>query len=65
MQESTGSLFVVELYQRDKDNVVESSLCMIDDLVNYEAKRPIELKKYFTLAVEDYIKTCEEIGRKL
>ena len=39
-------------------------LLFIDDLVTYEAPSPAELYFAFCEAVDDYIQTCKEIGKK-
>lgn len=39
-------------------------ILFIDDLVTYEATSPHELQVEFQNAVEDYIQTCNELGRK-
>lgn len=47
-----------------EDNCLHGTILFIDDLVTYEAKTLADLKTEFESAVEDYISTCEEIGRQ-
>ncbi|WP_159289688.1 hypothetical protein [Tenacibaculum maritimum] len=47
------------------ENILFGKIIDIDDLVNYEAKTPSELKKVFFEAVENYLDTCKEIGKIL
>jgi len=46
-----------------KDNILYGKIIGIDDLVNYEAENLSQLKKAFTEAVEDYLDSCEEVGK--
>ena len=46
-----------------EDNVFHGKLLKIKDLVTYEAAKETGLEKEFRLAVDDYLKTCEEIGK--
>lgn len=45
-----------------EDNCVYGKILHINDLITYEANSPLELKKEFKFAVDDYLKTCEELG---
>lgn len=45
------------------DDVIHGKLECINDLVTYEAKSIPELKAAFEEAVDDYLITCEEIGK--
>jgi len=36
----------------------------IDDLVTYEAQSPAQLQKEFEAAVDDYLQTCQKLGRE-
>lgn len=47
----------------DRD-VCRGKILFIDDLVTYEAETPKMLKKEFELSVDDYLKTCQELGRE-
>lgn len=47
----------------DRD-VCRGKILFIDDLVTYEAETPKILKKEFELSVDDYLKTCKELGRE-
>lgn len=38
-------------------------ILFIDDLITYEAKLPVNLQLEFEAAVEDYIATCQALGR--
>lgn len=43
--------------------VCRGKILFIDDLITYEASTPEELKKEFEAAVDDYLDTCETLGR--
>lgn len=45
------------------DNVIHGKILFIDDVVTYEAESPAQLEAEFKAAVEDYLTTCEELGR--
>lgn len=47
-----------------EDKCFFGKLEMIDDLVTFEANRADELETNFQNAVDEYIKTCKEIGRE-
>ncbi|WP_337015324.1 type II toxin-antitoxin system HicB family antitoxin [Pantoea agglomerans] len=47
-----------------EDGVIHGKLECINDLVTYEASTVLELKKAFEDAVDDYIETCEEVGKQ-
>lgn len=44
--------------------VCRGKILFINDLVTYEASRPSELQKEFEAAVDDYVATCDELGRE-
>lgn len=44
------------------DGVLFGKILFIDDKVTYEASTVPALKKAFEHAVDDYLKTCEELG---
>ena len=46
------------------DDVFYGKLLGIDDLVNFEGASVKELKKAFHVAVDDYVETCEELGKE-
>jgi predicted HicB family RNase H-like nuclease len=46
------------------DDVFYGKLLGIDDLVNFEGASVKELKKAFHEAVQDYLETCEELGKE-
>jgi len=46
-----------------KDNCLHGKLLFIDDLVTYEAESVPQLQKEFEAAVDDYVATCQELGR--
>lgn len=48
----------------DEDSVFYGKIFGIDDLVTFEGSTVKELKKAFQEAVEDYLNTCEEMGKK-
>lgn len=43
--------------------ICRGKILFISDLVTYEADTPALLQKEFEAAVDDYIETCEELGR--
>jgi predicted HicB family RNase H-like nuclease len=47
-----------------EDEVFYGKLLGIDDLVNFEGASVKELKKAFHEAVDDYLETCEELGKE-
>jgi predicted HicB family RNase H-like nuclease len=47
-----------------EDKCFFGKLEMIDDLVTFEATSADELEKNFHNAVDEYIKTCKELGRE-
>lgn len=44
--------------------VCRGKILFINDLVTYEAALPAKLQKEFEAAVDDYIETCEALGRE-
>jgi len=46
-----------------EDGVLHGKILFIDDLVTYEADTVPALQTEFRAAVDDYIQTCEELGR--
>lgn len=46
------------------DEVFYGKLLGIDDLVNFEGDSVKQLKKAFHEAVDDYLETCEELGKE-
>lgn len=44
--------------------VCRGKILFINDLVTYEAASPAKLQKEFEAAVDDYLETCEALGRK-
>jgi predicted HicB family RNase H-like nuclease len=47
----------------DEDSTFYGKIFGIDDLVTFEGSSVKELKKAFHDAVDDYLETCEEIGK--
>ncbi|SFS92225.1 Predicted nuclease of the RNAse H fold, HicB family [Succinivibrio dextrinosolvens] len=47
-----------------KDKVLFGKLLFIDDLISYEGETINELENNFKDAVEDYLQTCAELGKK-
>jgi len=47
-----------------KDRCLFGKILFITDLVTYEAETVDKLEKEFIAAVDDYIATCEEIGKE-
>lgn len=46
-----------------QDNCIHGRILFIEDVVTYEAETPAQLQNEFEEAVEDYLATCEELGR--
>jgi predicted HicB family RNase H-like nuclease len=44
--------------------ICRGKILFIDDLVTYEADSPKDLQMEFEAAVDDYIETCNELGRE-
>ena len=56
--------YYASVYFSADDDVFFGKLLGIDDLVNFEGASVKELKKAFHEAVEDYLETCEELGKE-
>lgn len=48
----------------DEDSTFFGKIFGIDDLITFEGSSVKELKKAFQDAVNDYLETCKEIGKK-
>ena len=48
----------------DTDSVFFGKISGINDLVTFEGTSVAEIKSAFTEAVDDYLETCKEIGKK-
>jgi len=46
-----------------EDNCLHGKIQLINDLVTYEAHEPEGLRLEFERAVDDYLGTCEELGK--
>lgn len=46
------------------NGVMHGKILFIGDLVTYEADSVSQLKAEFAAAVDDYLETCEAIGKK-
>lgn len=46
------------------EGILFGKILFIDDLVTYEAESMPELKKEFEVAVDDYLQTCIDVGKK-
>jgi predicted HicB family RNase H-like nuclease len=44
-------------------SVCRGHILYIDDVVTYEAENPKDLVKEFRAAVDDYVETCQQIGK--
>ena len=44
-------------------NVCRGKILFINDLVTYEASSIKDIQKEFEAAVDDYLETCEQLGR--
>lgn len=47
-----------------EDGIIYGQLLFANDLITYEADAVSELQKEFEAAVDDYIETCEQLGRE-
>ena len=47
-----------------EDNCLFGQLLHVNDLVNFEADLPEALQQAFEEAVDDYLKTCKELGKE-
>ena len=47
-----------------KDKVLFGKILFIDDLISYEGETLNELENNFKEAVDDYLQTCAELGKK-
>jgi len=45
------------------DDCLFGKILYINDLVNYEAASPVELKQAFEEAVDDYLFSCDQTGK--
>ncbi|PCH65822.1 MAG: toxin-antitoxin system HicB family antitoxin [Gammaproteobacteria bacterium] len=46
-----------------EDLILHGKILFIDDLVTYQSETPAGIKQAFEESVEDYIETCNEIGK--
>jgi predicted HicB family RNase H-like nuclease len=46
------------------DDVLHGKILFINDLVTFEAESVAQLKAEFVAAVDDYLETCDAIGKK-
>ncbi len=44
--------------------ICRGKILFINDLITYEAKTPVDLENEFKATVDDYIETCEDLGRE-
>ena len=44
--------------------ICRGKILFINDLVTYEATSPAELQAQFEAAVDDYVETCQQLGRE-
>lgn len=44
--------------------VCRGHILFISDMVTYEAENPRKLKKVFQDAVDDYVRTCQQVGKE-
>ncbi|SDA94684.1 hypothetical protein SAMN03080617_03942 [Algoriphagus alkaliphilus] len=56
--------FIGSVSYSAEDKVFHGKIEGIDDLVTFEGATVADLKTAFAEAVEDYIETCTEIGKK-
>lgn len=55
--------YFAEIHFSAEDEVFYGQIIGINDLVNFEADSVKGLKKAFSEAIEDYLKTCKEINK--
>ncbi|MBS1665063.1 MAG: type II toxin-antitoxin system HicB family antitoxin [Bacteroidetes bacterium] len=56
--------YYASLHFSSEDEVFFGKILGIDDLVNFEGASVKELKKAFREAVDDYLETCEALGKE-
>ena len=56
--------YYASVHFSSENEVFYGKIMGIDDLVNFEGASVKELKKAFHEAVEDYLETCEELGKE-
>ncbi len=56
--------YFAEVHFSSEDEVFFGKLLGINDLVNFEGHTVKELKKAFQEAVNDYLQTCQELGKE-
>jgi predicted HicB family RNase H-like nuclease len=56
--------YYASLHFSAEDDVFFGKILGIDDLVNFEGASVKDLKKAFHEAVDDYLATCEELGKE-
>jgi predicted HicB family RNase H-like nuclease len=56
--------YVASIHFSSADEVFYGKILGIDDLINFEGASVKELKKSFQEAIEDYLETCKELGKK-
>ena len=47
-----------------EDGILHGKIECINDLVTFEAATPVELEKAFYESVDDYLETCEMLGKE-
>ncbi|HME45593.1 MAG TPA: type II toxin-antitoxin system HicB family antitoxin [Syntrophorhabdales bacterium] len=60
----TYKTFIGSVHYSEDDGIFYGKLEAINDLVTFEGKSVAELKNAFREAVDDYIRTCRELGRE-
>ena len=56
--------FIGLIYFSSKDDIFYGKVEGINDLVNFEGKSVLELKKNFKEAVEEYLKLCKKVKKE-
>ena len=56
--------YMSTIYYSSEDDVFHGKIEGINDLVNFEGRSVEELKTSFYEAVDDYIETCNKIGKQ-
>ncbi|MFA5480374.1 MAG: type II toxin-antitoxin system HicB family antitoxin [Candidatus Muiribacteriota bacterium] len=57
--------FKAEIFYAEEDNVFYGKILGINDMITFEGQSVNELKKEFKTSAEEYIKICEETGKKI
>jgi predicted HicB family RNase H-like nuclease len=56
--------FLASVHFSSEDEVFYGKVLGINDLISFEGSSVRELKKSFQEAIEDYLETCEQVGKE-